>query len=160
MIKYADNRETCLLDVILLPHRSLSPAHFKKLILGLIAICFIAGVRFTLAGAWPVAAFLGLDILALWFAFYLNYRRARLREVIQLSKTKLTVKRTMPNGQTDSWQFEPYWVKAILHKQGRTSLLELKLHDQSVHVGAFLTKKERAKLHAAISGALLEWKNG
>ena len=32
---------------------------------------------FLLAGAWPVFGFFGLDVLLVYWAFRLNYRRAR-----------------------------------------------------------------------------------
>lgn len=151
--------ETKQLDITLFPHRSLKPEHFSKLLGVLIVLCTLAGIRFTLIGAWPVAAFLFIDLIALWFAFYLNYRRARVQEEITLTDTILTVRRTLPNGSVESWVFEPYWVKSNLIKDARyKNRLEITLHNQSVTIGSFLTPNERKKLHRALADAILKWK--
>lgn len=148
------------LDITLFPHRSLKPEHFSKLLLVLIVVCTLASIRFTLVGAWPVAAFLFIDLLALWFAFYLNYRRARVREEVVLTDTLLTVRRTLPNGSVESWVFEPYWVTLRLVKDSRyKNRLEVTLHGQSVLLGSFLTPNERKELHAALTEAIQKWKN-
>ena len=39
------------------------------------AISFDAGITFLMMGAWPVLGFFGLDVLAIWWAFRVNYRR-------------------------------------------------------------------------------------
>lgn len=155
-----DQKKPGHLDLVVYPYRSLKPEHFSKLLLVLIAICTIASIRFSLIGAWPVAVFLLLDLIALWFAFYLNYRRAQIREEIKLSDTKLTIRRFTPKGLIKSWRFEPYWVKlCLVADQARTNRLELSLHDQCVNVGAFLTPGERASLYEELNDALRSWKN-
>ncbi len=152
--------ETKQLDITLFPHRSLKPEHFSKLLAVLILLCTLASIRFTLIGAWPVAAFLFVDLIALWFAFYLNYHRAMVQEEVTLTDTILTVRRTLPNGSVESWAFEPYWVKLNLIKDARhKNRLEVSLHNQSVTIGSFLTPNERKKLHKTLSEAILKWKN-
>ena len=69
-------------DAILHPHRSLTRSQFRVLMVTLCAIALIVGLIFTLSGAWPVGGFLGLDVLAIYLAFRLNYRSGRLRETV------------------------------------------------------------------------------
>ena len=145
---------------VLYPHRSLKPAHFSKLLLGLIAICTVVSLRFIAVGAWPVSIFLGADILALWFAFYLNYRSARAHEIVQLSDKNLTVERVSANGTRESWSFEPYWVSLELKSDKHYgNRLELSLHHQHVMLGQFLSAHERKGLHKALAAALHCWRN-
>lgn len=160
MAQCLPSAEHTQLDLVLFPYRSLKPEHFSKILGVLILLCTFGGIRFTLIGAWPVAAFLFLDLIALWFAFYLNYRRARVREEITLTDTLLTVRRTMPNGMSESWRFEPYWVKLNLSKEDtHQNRLELSIHEQSVNIGIFLTPSERTSLYHTLREALTAWKN-
>lgn len=148
------------LNLVVFPHRSFKPEHFSRLLIILAVLCTFGGIRFTMVGAWPVAAFLFLDLLAIWFAFYINNRRARVHEVIELTDTDLKIKRTLPDGHTESWRFEPYWVKLSLSEDTRTTnRLEVSLHEQSVSLGTFLTPAERKSLHRKLSNALRAWKN-
>ena len=58
-----DARAAPHLDLILAPHRSLTPAGFWAVMGVLIAANFVAGVMFLALGAWPVLGFLGLDVV-------------------------------------------------------------------------------------------------
>lgn len=148
------------LDLVVYPHRSFKPEHFNKLLLTLLIICGLAAIRFTIVGAWPVAAFLMLDLLAIWLAFYVNNRRARICETIELTDSRLKVSRTAPNGHVESWVFEPYWVKVkLINDDKNTNRLDVSLHDQSVSLGTFLTPRERKQLYQKVQGELTSWKN-
>eukprot|EP01035_Chromulina_nebulosa_P040405 gene40404-54645_t len=48
---------------------------FLALMLFVGGVSFIAGIAFLMMGAWPVFGFFGLDVLAIWWAFRINYRR-------------------------------------------------------------------------------------
>ena len=53
-----------LLDVRLVPHRSLGPSQFR-LLMGVFAlVATVSSLPFVIAGAWPVGGFMGLDIRA------------------------------------------------------------------------------------------------
>nr|WP_281501662.1 DUF2244 domain-containing protein [Kordiimonas laminariae] len=148
------------LDLVLYPHRSLKPEHFSILLRILMVLCILGSIRFYIVGAWPVVIFLVLDLLALWFAFYLNYRRARVREVIKLTEASLIVERYAANGKMESWQFEPYWTKVNIRKIDRyRNELSLSLHQQTVVIGSFLLPGEKRKLKEKLETELYIWKN-
>ena len=69
--------ELTLFSALLTPHRSLNRTGFLVLMAFLSLISFAAGVVFLLMGAWPVFGFFGLDVLAIYWAFRINFRRAR-----------------------------------------------------------------------------------
>jgi uncharacterized membrane protein len=57
------------LDAVLRPHRSLSFTAFRLMLIVVIVANLVAAIVFVANGAFPVAGFLGLDVLALWLAF-------------------------------------------------------------------------------------------
>lgn len=149
-----------LFDAVLYPHRSLKREHFSKLLLILIVVCTLASLRFLAVGAWPVVIFLALDIAALWFAFWLNYRRQRTCETIRLTDNQLIVRRIDLRGNEESWVFEPYWANLrLMDDEHYGNRLKLSEHGKQVMLGGFLAPHERKELYAALSDALYKWKN-
>lgn len=147
------------LDLKLYPQRSLKPEHFSKLLLVLIALCTLASIRFWIVGAWPVVLFLGLDVLALWFAFFLSYRRGRVFETVQLSDADLIVGKTDATGRFTSIRFEPYWAKVSMQSVGGdANILMISHHDKYVELGSFLVPHERREIADAIRTAIERWK--
>ena len=82
-----DEAEPELFSALLTPHRSLSRTGFVVLMAFLSAISFAAGLAFWMMGAWPVSGFFGLDVLAVYFAFKINFRNARATEEIRVTHT-------------------------------------------------------------------------
>jgi len=148
-----------LFDAELTPHRSLSPRGFLLLMAGVCAISFAGGLAFWLAGAWPVVGFLGADVLLIYLAFRINYRRGRLVERLHLTRDKLTVSRIWPGGRRNTWEFQPYWLQVVFddraQAEGRAdSPLILRSHGKNLAIGSFLTRKERGEVAAALRAAL------
>src|SRR3954454_15592307 len=83
-----------LFSALLTPHRSLNRTGFLVLMAFLCAISFAAGLAFLLMGAWPVFGFFGLDVLAIYWAFRINFRHARASEEIAVTPCELRVRRT------------------------------------------------------------------
>lgn len=147
------------LNLKLFPQRSLKPEHFSKMLLVLIVICTLASIRFIIVGAWPVVFFLGADVLALWFAFFLSYRRGRVFETVQLSKTDLIINKCDASGCFTSVRFEPYWATVSLNTVGADkNILTISHHEKCVEIGDFLVPHERRQLAAKISEALQAWR--
>ena len=96
-----------LFDAVLSPHRSLSPRGFALLMAAICAFSFAAGLGFFLAGAWPVVGFLGVDVALVYFAFRVNYRRARMYETLRLTHDGLVVERIDHWGGKSTWRFRP-----------------------------------------------------
>jgi uncharacterized membrane protein len=68
-------------------------------------------VPFYLMGAWPVVGFFGLDVLALYVAFRLNFRSARACEHFRLTYFELQFARVAADGARREWRFAPAWVR-------------------------------------------------
>ncbi len=147
------------LDLTLYPQRSLKPEHFSRLLLVLITICTLASIRFLIVGAWPVVLFLGADILALWFAFFLSYRRGRIFETIQLSDSDLIISASDTAGRLKTDRFEPYWVNVTIKSAGADkNVLVIQHRTKEIEVGRFLVPHERREVATAIKDALGRWR--
>jgi uncharacterized membrane protein len=144
-------------SAVLTPHRSLGPRGFLVFMAAISAISFGTGLMFFLMGAWPVMGFMGLDVLLVYIAFRINFRALRVYETVDLSPEALTVTRVAPTGRSQSWRFNPYWVRLSLDERvGRTSELSLASHGQRLVFGSFLTDPEREDFAAALREALHE----
>jgi len=141
----------------LAPHRSLAPQGFLLLMGSIGLISFAAGIAFYLAGAWPVVGFLGLDVLLVYLAFRINYRRGNLREILELTRDDLHVRRIDHRGRETSWHFQPYWLQVNIDEPpDHHSQLLLSSHGRSLAVGSFLAPEERLDLAQALRRALGE----
>lgn len=149
------------LDVVLYPNRSLPPAGFAALMAAIVLLSAAIGAGFMMVGAWPVTGFLGLDVLLLYLAFRWNYRESRRAEFVRLDRDGLMVRRLDPDGRSQSWRFEPYWVRVALEQAGRHDRrLVLRSHGRQLAIGAFLTQDERVELAHALEAALQEHRAG
>jgi uncharacterized membrane protein len=140
---------------ILLPHRSLGRKGFIILMAVVSGVSFLGGLGFYLLGAWPVMAFFGLDVLLIYGAFRLNYRAARLHELVELTASELRLTRVYPSGHSRSWSFNPYWVRLELEEhQAEADRLSLRSHGRVLIFGSFLSDAEKRGLADALSTAL------
>lgn len=141
---------------VLTPYRSLSPRGFLILMVAIGVVSFATGLVFLMMGAWPVMAFCGLDVALIYIAFKLNYRAARMHESVHLTEQALLVKRLHPNGQEESWTFNPYWVRLSVEENEHTERTQLSLrsHGRELVIGHFLSNEEKADFAAALGAAL------
>jgi uncharacterized membrane protein len=147
--------ERRVFEAVLYPNRPLGRAGFILLMLGVSSVSVVLGVAFAVVGAWPVAGFLGLDVVLLYLAFRAAQRRGQRREHIRLDDSGLRVRRIEADGAATDWRFEPYWVRVELEDPPqRHSLLILASHELKLHIGVFLTLEERLELARALRSAL------
>lgn len=142
-------------SAVLTPHRSLGPKGFMVLMAAVCVVSFATGLFFFLLGAWPVIGFMGLDVALIYVAFRLNFRALKLYETVDLTQDALTVTRVAPSGKSQSWSFNPYWVRLSLQPRlGRSSELSLASHGKRLVFASFLSDAEREDFASALSSAL------
>ena len=147
------------LNITVLPYRSLSKKNFRNLMIIVSIIFFSIGVFFWSLGAWPVFGFLGLDVLLLYLAFKINYKKGEIFENLKLFKSNLIITRVFPSGKAQKWNLEPYWTKAdLLNTSPNEYKLVLKSKEKVVLLGAFLNLNDKKKLMKRINDALLTYK--
>lgn len=140
----------------LTPYRSLGRNGFVALMLVTAALCIVPAMVFLAMGAWPIAGFLGLDILALYIAFRLNYRAARAREEVNVSRTRLLIRKIAPSGKVAEHLFNPIWAKLHIARHPEIGVTAVNVHGEgkSVSVGSFLNPADRESFALAFQGAL------
>ena len=161
----ADNdptREPTIFSAVLTPHRSLGRKGFLILMMVLGLISFATGTAFLLAGAWPVFGFCGLDVLLIYFAFRLSYRRANAYEQVTVTPSELTVRQVSHHGRISEWTLNPLWVKLdrVVHAEFGIERLFLVSHGRRLAIAGFLGPQEKESFALALSAALGEAKRG
>jgi uncharacterized membrane protein len=142
-------------SAVLTPHRALGPKGFMVLMTAVCLVSFATGLFFYLLGAWPVIGFMGLDVALIYVAFKLNFRALSRYETVDLNGEALTVTRVAPSGRSQSWNFNPYWVRLSLSRRlGRSSELSLVSHGKRLVLASFLSDAEREDFALALSSAL------
>src|SRR5271154_4697607 len=100
-----------LFSALLTPHRSLNRTGFLLVMAFVSVISFAAGLAFLLMGAWPGFGFFGLDVLAIYCAFRINFKRARATEEISVTPSELRVRRVSHRGHVVEFVLNPLWVQ-------------------------------------------------
>src|SRR3954465_464965 len=151
-----------LFSALLTPHRSLNRAGFLVLMGFLSAVSFAAGLAFLLMGAWPVLGFFGLDVLAIYWAFRINFLRARASEEISVTPAERRVRRVSHRGHVVEWVLNPVWVQLDqkIHAEFGIEKLYLVSRGRRVSIGNFLGADEKASFAKALMAALQTAKRG
>ena len=151
-----------LFSARLTPHRSLNRTGFLVLMGFLSVVSFIAGMAFLLMGAWPVFGFFGLDVLIIYWAFRVNFRRAEATEEITITASELRVRRVSHRGHVVEWVLNPLWVQLDrkTHADFGIEKLYLVSRGRRVSIANFLGADEKASFAKALTAALQAAKRG
>ena len=154
--------EPILFSALLTPHRSLNRTGFMLVMAFLTVISFVAGVAFWMMGAWPVFGFFGLDVLAIYVAFKINFRRAKASEEISVTPSELRVRRISHRGHVMEWVLNPLWVQLdqISHEEFGIERLYLVSRGRRVSIGSFLGPDEKASFANALRAGLAAARRG
>ncbi|MGI6854904.1 DUF2244 domain-containing protein [Mesorhizobium sp. 1B3] len=147
---------------LLMPHRSLGRTGFMILMGSLLFGWMITGAIFLSHGAWPIFGFFGLDVLLVYIAFRVNYRAARARELISVSRTSLDITKIAPSGRAEAHRFNPFWARFSIARHDEIGITGMAVQGQgkNVSIGSFLNPDDRESFAAAFSGALAKAKRG
>ncbi len=151
-----------LLHLVLTPHRSLGPRGFAVLMSVTAVLAALISLRFLLLStkAWPVALFMCLDVVVLYWAFRVNYRSATEREDVWLDSKTLDVRQRARNGSEQVISLNPHWVKVELRVLNEfQNQLQLISHGRTLAIGSFLAPHERIEIGDEIQSALLRLKS-
>ncbi|MEA2796223.1 MAG: hypothetical protein QOI87_3603 [Bradyrhizobium sp.] len=151
-----------LFSARLTPHRSLNRTGFLVLMAFLSAVSFAAGLAFLLMGAWPVLGFFGLDVVAIYWAFRINFRHAKASEEISVTPSELRVRRVSHRGHVVEFVFNPLWVQLDqkTHAEFGIEKLYLVSKGRRVSIGSFLGPDEKASFAKALLAALQAARRG
>jgi uncharacterized membrane protein len=151
-----------IFTALLTPHRSLNRTGFVVMMSLVSAVSFAAGIAFLIMGAWPVLGFFGLDALAVYIAFKINFRRARAYEEISATPFELRLRRVSHRGHVMEWTLNPLWVQ--LEQTGDPEFgierLYLVSRGRRLSIGHFLGPDEKESFSKALLAALQTAKRG
>ncbi len=147
--------EATRFEVLIAPHRSLSPRGLRLLIGLICGLCALTAFRFWLIGAWPVIAFSAAEVGLAVLLLRVNASRARASEMILLTDRTLRVVRTTADGRREERVLPPSWLNVTLEETpGRVPRLVLVARGVREEIGATLGEAERRDLARALSAAL------
>jgi len=151
-----------LFSALLTPHRSLNHTGFLVIMAFITIVSFAAGLAFLLMGAWPVLGFFGLDALAIYWAFRINFRRARASEQVRVTPSELRLRRISPRGHVTEFIFNPLWVRLDRKTDPEYGVEKLYLASRGrrIAIGSFLSPDEKASFASALMAALQAARRG
>lgn len=146
------SRTSNKLMIVAKPNQSASWRSNVYVLLALSVPSLGAAIGFTLAGAWPILPFAGLEMLALGCALYYANWKLQYRHVITVSEDSIRIDKGHYHPR-QSWQFarDRSGLTVIPEKHPWDSP-ELAVHDreQSVSVGEFLNREDGLALLALL----------
>jgi len=151
-----------LFSALVTPHRSLNSTGFLVVMAFVSVVSFAAGIAFLLMGAWPVLGFFGLDVLAIYWAFRINFRDARATEEIRVTPSELRVRRVSHRGHVVEFVLNPLWVRLDQKTHAEFGIEKLYLVSKGRHVSiaSFLGPDEKASFAKALTAALQAARRG
>jgi uncharacterized membrane protein len=147
---------------VIRPHRSLGPKGFRTVMTLCGLVMAGAAIPFAVLGLWPVACFLGLDLIALYVAFRVSFRSGRSFEEVVLTPIELLFRRVGHRGERREWRFNPLWTKLAHEADEEFGLQRLALvsRGQEVVIARALSPPERETFAEAFGRALARVKRG
>ncbi len=143
------------LRMIVRPNRALTLRGIIVLFVGLSVVVLTIGIGFTLAGAWPVLPFAGLEMMVVGVVLYRLVRHADDHDQIIVDRDCVTVIRRW--GRCE-WRdkFQRYWTKVMLERRHGWYPSQLKVgsHGRFVVIAADVREEERESLSATLNNLL------
>ena len=145
-----------IFSAVLYPHRSLGRRGFVILMSIIAVICFAIGGFFFTIGAWPVVGFLGLDVLAIYIAFRVNYRDAKAFEEISISREEMRILKTSASGNSKTYTFNPIWTRFHIKRHDEIGIIRMEVLSRKMRlsIGDFLNPHDRESFAREFSAAL------
>lgn len=141
--------------MIVRPNRMLTLRGMTVPFAGLTLVVLTIGIGFTLAGAWPVLPFAGLEMMAVGVVLYRLFRHADDHDRIIVERERVTVIRR--RGRRE-WRddFQRYWTKVVLERRrgGQPSRLKVGSHGRYVVIATDVNEDERESLSATLSNII------
>ncbi len=142
------------LDLIIYPNKSLSLKSLLFLAVVFTFLSFLISLYFINNGAWPVGAFLFIDLIIILLAFKINYSHSKKYERIILNE-KLLIKKFNFKGNEKIIKIEPSWIRLKVKCSNNSGHLEIISKGKAQIIGNYLNITELKKLAKEIKKALI-----
>ena len=158
----SESADRPVFEATIRPHRSLGPEGFRIMMVLCSLVAGAAAIRVIALGLWPVSGFLGLDLVGLYVAFKISYRRGRSFEELVLTPIELLFRRVTHRGKATEWRLNPLWTR--LHRESHEEFgmqrLALVSRGEHITIARDLSPGEREHLAAELGQALARVKRG
>jgi len=144
------------MDLRLAPTRSLSQRGFGWLI-GFLILFNIAMASFIVVvlRAFPAPIFLAIDVLGLWLAFRVSYRRAGQVEHVQVTADEIRVTHELGARARRVWTSPTAFTRVLVEgADAHETKISLTLSGRSIVVGRALSAPERTAFGADLQEAI------
>ncbi len=146
---------TVYLDAVLEPPRSLSPRGFNRVMLFFGVMSLIPAVTFYAMGAWPIVGFMGLEVLAVWAVFKLNFRSQTARTCVRVTADAVDVRKVDGWGRERSARIPAYFARVEFDRTSPApTSLRLTTSAHAYPLGEHLTPRERETFARRLSQAI------
>ena len=151
-----------LFSARLTPHRSLTQANFRLLLMIFCVAALVTALPFIFLGAWPVMGFMGLDVALFYLAFRANFRDAHAYEDVSVTALDLHLAKVSPKGARADYHFNPLWVRLEKEEDEEFGLQKLAVASRGsrVEVANYLDPDRKAAFARDLSGALAQARRG
>ena len=145
----------------LTPNRSLGRRGYRIVIAILAVAVTVPAITFYSMGAWPIAGFMGLDVVLIAWAMRASLNDGKRYELVTLWRDQLELKQVDGQGRETLSRFNPAFVKLVIDRDynERTTGLHLRTRDRDVVLGAFLNNDEKSSFAKAFGTALRRARN-
>lgn len=144
------------MDAEIKPNRSLSERGFIILISVITAVNVCTAIVFVKLGAPLVPFFLGIDVLAVVFAFMASFRAGQVIERVRVDPAHVSIIRESPKAHEIIWESPTAFTRVDAERdaEDRVLALNLALSGRRAPVAASLSPGERAAFAEALEDAI------
>jgi uncharacterized membrane protein len=112
----------------------------------------LIAIGFSILGLWLVIPFFGLELIAIFVAFYIVSCNAKRLETIDISEYKITIKQHRPlaikTREVQTFELDKIWARVLIKKapyRNHADKLFIVSHGVQLEVASMLTEDERNK---------------
>ncbi len=148
MVATEKNNSGATTRIVVRPNRSMSWREVQLAYAAIVAVGLAIAAGLSLAGAWLVLPFAGLELLAVGAGLYRCAQRCAEREVISIDEGIVAVERGRYRPE-QRYELPRSWAQVGLQKgavRGYPSRLLIRSHGKAIEVGSNLAENERRLL--------------
>lgn len=145
------------------PNRSLSWRGNIIIFCIIAVIAFLVAVAWSLAGAWMILPFAGLEIAFLAYGLYYTSRQCYRQEVLVLAPETIRLEKGLQNKEME-WEMPRRWVRLVVTAPRHGFALpglSLAFRDQELPLAPFLNQEDQEALLGYLqrSGIVIDYKS-
>jgi uncharacterized membrane protein len=149
------------MDAVITPHRSLSSRGVIALVGAVTLFDTLLAVLFVMMGAGPIPIFLGIGLLGVIAALYLNNRAAEQRERIMVTMAEVRVVKEARGAAQTVWISPTALTRiSLVDEDDDNCALRLHLSNRALSVAEALSRRERRDFARALENALRRARGG